>query len=124
MVSHTFFVITGLDPVIQNDAWGKRRLDCRIKSGNDDVGAPCSGHENSASQTRGSASRESDSKRVVRIPPVDHPTFVITGLDPVIQNDAWGKRRLDCRIKSGNDDVGVSSSRHDDNALQKGGSSS
>ena len=34
------FVITGLDPVIQDRAWGKCCLDCRIKSGNDDMGRP------------------------------------------------------------------------------------
>ena len=28
------------------------------------------------------------------------------GLDPVIQNRGWGKRRLDCRIKPGDDQVG------------------
>ena len=35
------------------------------------------------------------------------PVFVITGLDPVIQKCAWGKRCLDCRITSGNDDKGL-----------------
>ena len=32
-----------------------------------------------------------------------HTSFVITGLDPVIQSSAWVKRCLDCRIKCGND---------------------
>ena len=37
--SNTPIVITGLDPVIQDHLWVKRSLDCRIKSGNDNVGA-------------------------------------------------------------------------------------
>ena len=37
--------------------------------------------------------------------------FVITGLDPVNQNRALGKDCLDCRIKSGNDDMGMLSSK-------------
>ena len=34
---HTSLVITGLDPVIQSGTWVKRRLNCRIKSGNDSL---------------------------------------------------------------------------------------
>jgi hypothetical protein len=32
---------------------------------------------------------------------ISHSTFVATGLDPVVHADV--RRRMDCRIKSGND---------------------